>query len=234
MSDSRRFLLVVQQRPAMTGRVGERLERRGFELDIRCPPEGDPLPEGLEGYRGAVVFGGPMSVNDDLPGIHAQLDWLPRAVASNRPLLGICLGAQLLAKALGGDVRQHPEGLTEVGYYPIRPTEAGRALFGGPLYVYHWHREGLRLPVGAERLAQGEHFPNQAYRVGERAYGIQFHPEVTQEVMEEWMERAAEKLKWPGAQDPATQRTGHTRYDAALSVWLDRFLDLWLGPQSPA
>ena len=78
----------------------------------------------MDGYAGTIVFGGPMSANDDgkLPGIRAQLDWIPTALDSGRPFLGICLGAQLLARALGATVKPHPAGLAEIGYFPVSYT----------------------------------------------------------------------------------------------------------------
>ena len=226
----RRMLMLVQAQPALTGRVGERLRARGFELDIRDPIAGDPLPGSLEGHEGVVVFGGPMSVNDTgLPGLSAQLAWIPAAIDSGRPFLGICLGAQLLARSLGASVAPHPDGRAEIGYFPIRPTPAAGSLFEGLDHVYQWHLEGFQLPVGAELLARGDTFANQAFRVGERAYGIQFHPEVSDDIMEDWMARAAYRLALPGAQPPARQRRGNRDHDPAVAAWLEGFLDTWLG-----
>ena len=88
---SERMLMLVQAQPPLTGRVGERLEARGYQLEIRNPIDGDPLPRTLDGFAGVVVFGGPMSVNDsELSGLGEQIRWIPRAVASGVPFLGIC------------------------------------------------------------------------------------------------------------------------------------------------
>ncbi|MCP5419140.1 MAG: gamma-glutamyl-gamma-aminobutyrate hydrolase family protein [Gammaproteobacteria bacterium] len=228
---SKPFLLVVQVEQANPGRVARKLRERGYELEIRCPVEcGHALPEALDDYAGAVVFGGPMSANDDstLPGIRAELEWIPKVVESGKPFLGICLGAQLLARALGARVAPHPAGMAEIGYFPVCPTVDGGELFDGPLCVYHWHQEGFEIPSDAVLLAQGERFPNQAFRYGDKAFGIQFHPEVTADIMETWLERAAHKLGLPGAQSPDQQRAGNLRHDAAFERWLDRFLDRWL------
>ena len=226
------FLMVVHQENSDTGRVGTLLQARGYSLDIRCPMLGQTLPQDLSGYSGVVMFGGPMSANDEhLPGIWAELDWLPRVLQANLPYLGICLGAQMMARALGAEVAFHPEGCAEIGYYPIKPTALGQTVFQDKLHVYHWHREGFSLPDSAILLACGNIFENQAYRYGERVYGIQFHPEVTPNIMERWLSNGAERLKLQGAQQAELHRLGHQHYGAALGEWLENFLNCWLSPQ---
>ena len=222
-----RLLLVMQTPDASAGRCGRKLRERGYALDYCYPLAGQPLPVGMDGYAGAMVFGGPMSANDDgkLPGIRAQLDWIPQALDSGRLFLGICLGAQLLARALGATVQPHPAGLAEIGYFPVQPTAVGQATFDAPLHVYHWHHEGFALPAGAELLAGGERFPHQAYRYGANAFGVQFHPEVDQTILEHWLVEGAHELTAPGAQSAAEQRAHHARHDAALDRWFEGFLD---------
>jgi GMP synthase (glutamine-hydrolysing) len=191
--------------------------------------EGDALPDDPSLYQGVAVLGGPMSANDDqLPGIRAELEWIPKVVDSGTPFFGICLGAQMLARALGGTVATHPEGRAEIGYYPVFAEAEAADLFGGDLCVYHWHRDGFSIPKGAVRLARGQDFPNQAFRF-QNAYGIQFHPEVTHEMMQTWITESAHRLAMPGAQCPDTQRAGYERHHEPLGDWLDRFLDRWLG-----
>jgi GMP synthase (glutamine-hydrolysing) len=99
------------------------------------------------------------------------------------------------------------------------------------MHVYHWHKEGFELPDGAELLAVGPTFPNQAYRYGDKAYGIQFHPEVTGQVMARWCAEAAHMLEAPGAQDAERQVAAAKRFDAPMERWLDGFFDLWLGAE---
>lgn len=230
-----RLLLVMQTRDASAGRCGRKVRERGYALDLVYPLAGQPLPAGMDGYAGAMVFGGPMSANDDgkLPGIRAQLDWIPRALESGRPFLGICLGAQLLARALGATIKPHPAGLAEIGYFEVRPAVPAQALFDAPLHVYHWHHEGFDLPAGAELLASGERFPHQAYRHGANAFGVQFHPEVDHAILETWLVEGAKELTSPGAQSAAVQRDHHARHDAALDGWFDGFLNHWLPADAP-
>ncbi len=228
----RKILIVVHQASSSPGRVGLILKERGFALDIRRPCLGCPLPETLEEHDGVVIFGGPMSANDCEEFIRRETDWIGVVLKENKPFLGICLGAQMLARHLGGTVAPHQHGLVEIGYYPIFPTPAGQALFHWPSHVYHWHREGFSLPAGAELLARGEHFENQAFRFGERAYGIQFHPEITLQMLHRWTVRGAGRLDLPNAQSRRMHFEGRRLYDAAVRVWLMRFLDHWLDPQA--
>ena len=228
------FLMVVHQENSSTGRVGERLQAHGFNLDVRCPMIGHTLPQNLSDYTGVVMFGGPMSANDEhLPGIRAELDWLPLVLKAELPYLGICLGAQMMARVLGARVDPHPEGHAEIGYYPVAPTAAGQGLFRHALHVYHWHREGFQVPASAALLARGDTFENQAYRYGDRVYGIQFHPEVTLNIIERWLLNGAERLSLQGAQQAELHRQGHQQFDAELGAWLERFLHNWL-PLQPA
>lgn len=235
MTRKRPVLIVLHQEHSTPGRIGRLLAERGYPLDIRRPRFDDPLPETLEGHAGAVVFGGPMSANDGDDFVRREIDWMAVPLKENRPFLGICLGAQMLARHLGGRVDRHPEGRVEIGYYPLRPTPAARDLLPWPSHVYHWHSEGFEVPPGGELLASGDDFPNQAYRVGERAFGIQFHPEVTHLMMCRWTVRGAHRLDQPGAHDRASQITQRFQHDGAVRRWLDAFLDHWTDEgQAPA
>jgi GMP synthase (glutamine-hydrolysing) len=166
----RPILIVMHQETSTPGRVGNALRQRGFPLDMRRPRLGDPLPATMAGHAGAIVFGGPMSANDTDDFIRREIGWLAVPLEQKKPLLGICLGAQMLAHHLGSRVYRHADGHAEVGYYPIRPTEAGRQVCDPwPEQVYQWHREGFDLPLGADLLAEGDSFPVQAFRFGAAA-----------------------------------------------------------------
>lgn len=228
-------LIVLHQEHSTPGRVGNLLKNRGVPLDIRRPRFGEPLPETLEQHAGAVVFGGPQSANDKDEFVRREIDWLAVPLKEKKPYLGICLGAQMLAHHLGAKVYKHPQGQAEVGYYPIRPTAAGRALCGDwPDAVYQWHREGFDLPRGASLLAEGDAFPVQAFGYRGAAFAMQFHMDVTHAMMCRWTTRGHARMEMPGAQQRAAHFEGRLLYDAACRAWLDAFLDRWLGMQPDA
>ena len=206
-----------------------RLLERGFALDIRRPPLGDVLPSSLDDHAGAVMFGGPMSANDGDEFVKRETDWLAVPLKENRPFLGICLGAQKLVRHLGGKVESHPDGLVEVGHYPLYATEQGAALLDWPSMVYQWHREGFDLPHGAIRLARGDTYANQAFRYGDRAYALQFHTELTLAMVCKWSVKGEARFALPGAQHRREHLEGRLLYDRAVQIWLDQFLDLWIG-----
>jgi len=219
-------LVVLHQEHSTPGRVGNVLRALGHRLDIRRPSLGDGLPETLDDHAGAVIFGGPMSANDSDDYIRREIDWIEIPLREQRPFLGICLGAQMLAMQLGAKVAPHGEGLTQIGYYPIRPTAAGETLCPNwPGQVYHWHREGFGLPAGCELLAEGDDFPVQAFRTGS-AFGFQFHPDVTTLMMHCWTTRGS--LDQPGAQPRHNHFEGRAVHDAVERAWLASFIKDWL------
>ena len=223
-----RVLVVLHQEHSTPGRVGRLLASRGYRLDMRRPVLGDPLPSDLRDYAGVVIFGGPMSANDERDFIHREMDLIGVALKEDVPYLGLCLGAQLLTRAAGGRVAPHPEGLVEIGYVKVEPTEAGRDWIRSPMKVYQWHREGMDIPSCCELLATNDRYPVQAFRYGANAFGFQFHPEVTLEMKEIWTLKAAERLKMPGAQPRGVHLAMHPLYDPPLDRWINGFLDRWL------
>ena len=229
----RPVLIVLHQEGSTPGRVGRLLRERGYRLDCRRPRFGDPLPSTLADHAGAIVFGGPMSANDGDAFVRREIDWIGVPLREEKPFLGLCLGAQMLARHLGARVYAHAGGRAEIGYYPVVPTEDGLALSteigaSWPGHVYHWHREGFDCPPCSRTLATGDDFPTQAIRVGEAAYGLQFHPEVTHAMMCCWTVKGGDRLSLPGAQDRSRQIEGRYLHDPAVRLWLDAFLDHWL------
>lgn len=223
----RPMLLVLHRAQSTPGRVARLLQRKGHALDIRRPPLGDALPDTLDGHAGVVIFGGPMSANDPDPWLQAETDWISLPLRERVPFLGICLGAQLLARQLGATVKGRPDGRVEIGYWPIRATRAGAPFGPWPERVYHWHSQGFERTAGMQQLAAGEFFENQAIRYGETAFGLQFHPEVSFQTMNRWAQSAPHKLQAPGAQAWSLQRQQGARHDRAGAAWLSGFLDTW-------
>jgi GMP synthase (glutamine-hydrolysing) len=223
------ILIILHQEHSTPGRVGHSLKRLGYGLDVRRPRFGDPLPETLRGHAAAVVFGGPMSANDEDEFIRREIDWIGAVpLKEDKPFLGICLGAQMCARALGGRVFPHPEGHAEIGYYPIHPTPAGLAVVNDwPEQVYQWHREGFDLPAGAELLAEGDMFQVQAFRFG-KSYALQFHPDVTHLMMHKWTTRGHERMAMPGARPRHTHFADRAVYDFTARAWLGAFLEHWI------
>lgn len=229
-------LLVLHQEHSTPGRVGYALAKLGYPLDIRRPRFDEPLPATMEHHAGAIVFGGPQSANDEDAFIQREIDWMNVPIAEQKPLLGICLGAQMMARTLGARVFCHVDQHAEVGYYPIRPTPEGLAVQNPwPTSVYQWHRDGFDLPPGAVLLAEGgEKFPVQSFRYGPSAFAIQFHPEVTHAMMCRWTIRGQARFELPGAKGRLEHFADRPVYDYSVRTWLAGFLDHWLESNASA
>lgn len=225
---SSKILIVLHQEHSSPGKLGQMLSAKGFELDIRRPRFGDLLPDTMDEHAGSIIFGGPMSANDPDKFLRAETDWIDVPLREGAPFLGICLGAQMLVKKLGGTVTPHCEGCAEVGFYPLEATAAGVRFGEWPSMVYQWHREGFDLPSGTTLLARGEIFENQAFNANDTAFGIQFHSELTYAMACRWTVLGAERFKLPKAQGRSEHMAGWFRYDPAIRAWLWNFLDTWL------
>jgi GMP synthase (glutamine-hydrolysing) len=155
----------------------------------------------LQEVAGLVVFGGSMNANriDRYPFLERDRTYLRRAMGDEAPpVLGICLGAQLMASAMDVPVVKSP--VKEVGFARLLPTEAGRddpllSAFETGDMVFHWHEDMVAQPSGSVLLAAGDDVPVQAFRVGRRAWGVQFHPEVTAEELEIWFDEAGDAME---------------------------------------
>jgi GMP synthase (glutamine-hydrolysing) len=234
-ADKMPVVIVLHQENSNPGRIGQWFTANGHKLDIRRPRFGDLLPTTLDAHCGAVIFGGPMSANDADDYIKTETDWIGVALKEKKPLLGVCLGAQMLARHLGADVGMHPNGQVEVGYCTVAPTAEGERLGLGqwPEQFYQWHKEGFALPTGATPLALSNGpFPNQAFQVGPAAFGVQFHPEITYAHIVHWTGMNPPSLAMPGAQAPQAHIDGHFTHASTVTAWLDAFLTRWVATGS--
>ena len=227
------MLLVTHVTAIDVGAIPDLLAGLGRPTRVMRANKGEPFPQDVESLGGVVSFGGPQSANDDhIDYVRAELDWMPRVMAAGVPLLGICLGGQMVARTLGATVGPDPDGLYEFGYYPIEPVDsaAEELALDGTLNVAHRHGEAFTLPAGARRLARRDVFENQAFRYGATTWSVQFHPEVNDAVLGRWLnqEPPPEDLERNGAQSVVVQHAKHARYHRAMHEWLGRFLALWL------
>src|SRR5262245_2410216 len=222
-------LIVLHQENSNPGHVGQWFVRNGYPLDIRKPRFGEPLPETMAAHCGAVIFGGPMSANDADDFIRQEIEWIGIALKEKAPLLGICLGAQMLARHLGARVDFDPQERAEMGYYPLLTTPEGQSLGPFPDHVYQWHREGCELPAGARRLATSDGaFPNQAFACGPAAVGVQFHPEITFVQVHRWTGRHLGRPQIKGTREREEHIAGHIVHAPRVQTWLDGFLGRWV------
>lgn len=217
------------------GRIESALAARGIALEyVDLYQPGAPTPD-ISQAAGLVVLGGPMSVNDPLPYLRQEERLIAQAMAQNQPVLGVCLGAQLIAKTLGAKV--YPNPVKEIGWFDIRFTAAALhdPLFAGlppTETVFHWHGETFDLPPGAVLLAGSDACRHQGYRVGATVYGLQFHLEVTPEMIADWCahdENCGDVRELPAPLDPLRNQTRTTELS---NLVFGRWCDLFCGKPS--
>jgi GMP synthase-like glutamine amidotransferase len=172
--------------------LGELLQQDGFEItSVNAKHEKFPDKD----FSLVVILGAPESANDDLPYLQAEQELIKKSVEKNVPVLGICLGSQLIAKTFGAKVYSGPK--KEIGFYNDLKISDDSPFFSGfqnPFTVFHWHGDTFDLPEGAVRLASSEHYDNQAFRY-KSAVGLQFHMEVNEDMVNLWLDNTEEKLQ---------------------------------------
>ncbi len=209
----KRVLTIINIADDPTGYIGEILEEHGIAYDV-IDASLQPIPNPTD-YSALVVFGGPQNANEDekYPYFLPEKAALRTAVEQKIPVLGICLGGQMLASVLGGIVKKHT--ITEIGFSEVQCTDEGRH---DPLYeglagyqlVYQWHEDTFAIPPGAVRLATSEKTANQAFRYGLNAYGIQYHVELTPAMLDTW-------LREPSLKEEIVNAVGDSEYERIMS-----------------
>lgn len=234
-------LVVEHQSDAGVGLLGERLRADGIELDVTGPDTGRPIPQSLEGYDGLIVLGGnPGPLDDDeAPWLPSARSLIAEALAQDLPMLGVCLGGQLLTTVAGGRVETMPDG-PEIGLKMVQFNEEAKSdeLFSAlndlperELPAVQWHYlESAQLAPSTVLLASNPACEHQAYRVGARAWGVQFHPEATATTVGEWIEKDPDELDRLGidAEHDILHpvQANDTRLREAWTRLADRFADI--------
>jgi GMP synthase (glutamine-hydrolysing) len=224
------IVLITHERPNSPDTASDHLGALGYHLEWVCPAKGESLPAIEKHHVGAIVYGGQYAATETrrYPFMALEVDWVSQYLATGRPFLGICSGAQVMAVALGAELHPSPDGLSEIGYYTLDPTPDGLSVFPNRMMVAHWHFLGFTLPDSATLLATSGYFPNQAIRYAENAFGFQFHPELSMEQHEHWLEHYIDMTTIPGAQDVFTQRQLADVYHTPMTEWFIGFLEKWI------
>lgn len=223
-------VLVFQHDPFEDlGFFGEVLEKQGADYRVVRLFHGEMPAEEWEHVRALIILGGPMNVDeeDGFPFLRWEKRIIRAAIDEAVPILGICLGAQLIATALGAPVFHGP--VREIGWSPISITPHGQvdSLLGylpETATVFQWHGDGFDLPAGAIRLASSAHYGTQAFRLGKTIYGLQFHLEVTPPMIERWIEERSKDLALAPYVLPEKILTDTQSYAPTLKYYGERFL----------
>ena len=188
-----RILVLQHVESEGLGIIDGAVRRKGFVADFIRVFKGERIPRNIQRYAGLIVLGGPMGVYEEeiYPFIKDEIALIKSAVKEEIPVLGICLGSQMLAKAAGADVYKGKK--KEIGWYDVRLTDEGkrdRLFIGLPdrFIVFQWHGDTFDIPENSKCLASSELFPHQIIKVGKNAYGLQFHLEVTEKMAREWID----------------------------------------------
>ena len=199
--------LIFQNAPGEgPGILGDILDRRNWDRATIHLYRGEEFPTNWQDFRLLVVMGGPMNVYEEgiYPFLTQETRILREALEKEQPVIGFCLGAQLMAKACGAPVSKGPK--KEIGWYSVRLTDQGvkdpfLKSFPEEFFVFQWHGDTFSLPDEATRLVSSKDYLNQAMRIGHKSYGFQFHFEITKGMIAEWLETGEEEINELGKRD---------------------------------
>jgi GMP synthase (glutamine-hydrolysing) len=229
-----RVILVRHDHHADEDRVVTHLRRHAIPFSIVRPFAGEALPTERADVAGCVIYGGLYNVYDTGPHpfLMDEYAFIQRCLDWDVPMLGICQGAQEIAWHLGAHVGPAASGVHEFGYYELLPSADAGDFLPPSLHMVQSHWHGFDLPEGATRLAASASFPNQAYRIGDKVYGFQFHAEATPAIMRRMQEGGAGRYGLPGVQFRDEQDRLMAAHDARQAEWFFRFLDRLFPPAS--
>lgn len=218
---SERIVIVQHAKKEGPGLVEEFFRGNGWELEIVDLSDGGTLPHDFDSIAAVIMLGGPMNVyeEENYPFLRDEDSYISRLVVEEIPFLGICLGGQLLAKACGAEVGRSRE--KEIGWYDVKVSREGMKdlLFRGvegKIPVFQWHEDAFELPDRGVLLAKGHRCRNQAFRIGEHAYGLQFHPEMTEALIASWLEGLDERDRKRILGETAARLEEFTRHGMAI------------------
>jgi GMP synthase (glutamine-hydrolysing) len=226
---------VLQHHPAENlGAIAEALEEAALAWQYVRVFDGHPIPEAMKGAGGLIVMGGPQTVYqlDRYPYLRDEMRLIESALKEHKPILGVCLGSQLLAATLGAQVRRGER--REIGWYPVRLTDSARddrLLRGlpGEFVAAHWHSDVFDLPAGATKLASSEATEVQAYRYRDNAWGLLFHAEMTADILRKLVDEFGEGLSRVGIDGEAMVARA-PEYLTALETIGSTIFSRWAGP----
>jgi GMP synthase-like glutamine amidotransferase len=194
MKPIRIFRHLVCQPP---GYLGEYLQARNIPWEMVCVDEEHPVPLRTDDISALVFMGAAVSVNDRLPWVEGELQLIRRALQEELPVMGVCFGAQLISKALGGSVSRGEE--MEIGWHPLQRVSENSPGWLESLPVrfeaFHWHADTFSLPTGAQHILRSDGFQHQGFTLGDHHLGLQFHLEMTVEMVKQWVVRYGSDLQ---------------------------------------
>ncbi|MEM9159543.1 MAG: glutamine amidotransferase [Verrucomicrobiota bacterium] len=222
-----RIILIRHENDPLDDRITGFIRRHGLSFEVRRPFLGESLGPVDSSVAATVIYGGSFNVfeEDRYPFLREENAWIESCIAQEIPLLGICQGAQSIARVLGAYAGPPDEKRCEFGYYEITATEAGKAYFPDTLTVPESHYHEFHLPKGADLLARSASFERQAFKYGKNVFAFQFHPEVVPSGFQRFQKRNTGHYAMPGAQDLQTQNALMQRHDTALDDWFAGFME---------